>query len=198
MSTIDCGKGHFYNSNEHSNCPYCGVQVDIGSTVPVAGGTRRMDGDVPPPRHDANKTRPVGESRPPPNANDRKTKAYWGSSVESEIDPVVGWLVCIKGPDRGRDYRIRNGCNFIGREASMGIAITGDDTISRENHAELIYDPLNRNFFIAPGSSRGLIYLNKALVLTPTPLVERGIIQLGKTEVLFISLCGETFNWEEQ
>lgn len=59
------------------------------------------------------------------------------------IDPVVGWLVCIKGPSRGRDYRIRSGRNGIGRSDAMDVPIAGDDTVSRENHAFLVYEPQN-------------------------------------------------------
>ena len=33
MTMKPCGKGHFFDDQEHSTCPYCGVPVDIGETV---------------------------------------------------------------------------------------------------------------------------------------------------------------------
>ena len=30
-----------------------------------------------------------------------------------EVDPVCGWLVCIEGTRVGKDYKIKNGKNFI-------------------------------------------------------------------------------------
>lgn len=36
------------------------------------------------------------------------------------FDPVVGWLVCIKGATKGTDYRIHSQNNYIGRSAKDG------------------------------------------------------------------------------
>jgi hypothetical protein len=72
------------------------------------------------------------------------------------IDPVVGWLVCIEGPDRGRDYRIHTERNFIGRAPTMDIAITGDPAISWDNQAVLSYNPRRHTFRLAPGTVAAL------------------------------------------
>ena len=32
-----------------------------------------------------------------------------------EENPVCGWIVCVKGPRRGKDYRVMDGKNFVGR-----------------------------------------------------------------------------------
>ena len=39
------------------------------------------------------------------------------------LKPVTGWLVCLEGPSRGRDYRIIPEKNFIGRAGDMEIRI---------------------------------------------------------------------------
>ncbi len=201
MGMINCGHGHFFNDDEHTSCPFCGVHVTVGgSDGAEKRGTRKL-GDQstgPEPDHkNASRTRRADSTSPRPDPGDGRTRAYWGGQTQ-DIDPVVGWLVCITGPDRGRDYRIRNGRNFVGRDPGMDIAITGDDTISRRNHAEIVYDPMSRGFFIAPGDSRGLVYQNKAPVLSPNPLQDRDLIQLGKTELMFVPLCGDGFNWEQE
>ena len=112
------------------------------------------------------------------------------------IDPVVGWLVCVEGPDKGRDYRIRTERNFIGRKDSNDIVIKGDDSISRERHAIISYNPRKRSFRLSPGESRGLIYHNDEEVLTPLELQAYDLLELGKTELMFIPFCGEGFSWD--
>lgn len=37
------------------------------------------------------------------------------SGVTDTVDPVTGWLVCIEGPQYGKDFKIHAGKNFIGR-----------------------------------------------------------------------------------
>ena len=69
------------------------------------------------------------------------------------IDPVVGWIVCVEGQDKGRDYRIRTERNFIGRNDSNDIVIKGDDSISRERHAIISFNPRTNSFRLAPGDS---------------------------------------------
>jgi len=112
------------------------------------------------------------------------------------IDPVTGWLVCIEGPQMGRDYRIMAEKNFIGRAEDMHIQILGDNRIARRNHAIIAYDPVKRNTLILPGESSGLAYHNNEAVYTPTELHVYDIIQLGNSKFLFIPLCGEHFEWE--
>ena len=42
-----------------------------------------------------------------------------------EENPVCGWIVCVKGPRRGKDYRVMDGKNFVGRADDMDIQILG-------------------------------------------------------------------------
>jgi len=114
------------------------------------------------------------------------------------IDPVVGWLVCIEGPEKGRDYRLRSERNSIGRGADMAICISGDEAISRTNHAFISYNPRNVSFRIAPGDGRGMAYLNGEEVDVPMPLKAYDRIELGQTHLIFVPLCSEKFNWENQ
>ena len=114
------------------------------------------------------------------------------------IDPVVGWLVSVEGPDKGRDYRIRTERNFIGRKDNNDIVIKGDDSISREKHAIISFNPRKRSFRLAPGDSRGLIYHNDEEVLTPLELHAYDVLEIGKTKLMFIPFCGEKFSWDSQ
>ena len=111
------------------------------------------------------------------------------------FDPVVGWLVCTEGPSRGKSYTIRGGINSIGRSDRMDITITGDRTISAENHARLSYSDKNNRFNLLPGDGRNIVYLNGEEVFSPMPLKAYDQIDFGATKLLFIPLCGERFTW---
>ena len=116
---------------------------------------------------------------------------------EEPFSPVVGWLVCIEGADRGRDYRIHAGYNSIGRSEHMDIYIAGDSTISRDRHARIAYDPEERVFFFGPAEGRNLVRLNGKLIMQPTELHAYDIIGFNKTKLMFVPFCGERFNWDE-
>jgi hypothetical protein len=176
-----CSLGHFYDAGKHSSCPYCGVAAD------VEGKTRR----VPPPAA-------AQPSRPSPVAAAPEpgvTRALYRETA-SGISPVVGWLVCVAGADRGRDFRIHGEKNFIGRSSSMDIVIAGDESVSRDKHASVAYDPKKRNFWLLPGEAAGLVYLNEQLVNTPSQLKPRDIIEIGKTKLMFWPLCDDKFHWD--
>lgn len=120
------------------------------------------------------------------------------SGAEEHVDPVTGWLVCIEGSQYGKDYRIHNGKNFIGRGDNMNIQILGDNSISRVNHAAIVYDKKNKSTYLLPGDSTGLSYVNKEAVYSPVELTPYAVIELGRSKFLFIPLCGEHFEWENQ
>ncbi|MEI9893412.1 MAG: FHA domain-containing protein [Chthoniobacter sp.] len=95
--------------------------------------------------------------RPSPNRSGEGTMfnplAPKGESGGSE-DPVVGWLVIVKGPGRGNAVRLGYGWNSIGRDASQRACLDfGDSQISRLNHAKLLYDPRARKFTLTLGES---------------------------------------------
>jgi hypothetical protein len=193
MALVRCKEGHYYDNAQDSSCPHCAVPgislAHPGGTMPV-----RSVAETPPgkgaPGGDAGRTVRVGD--PPDEAGGRTVGVV---QQQLGIDPVVGWLVCIEGPDRGRDYRIRSGRNFIGRADHMHICIHGDTTISREKHAVLSYDPKHRTFRIAPGDSTGLTYRNGEPVDVPVALSERDVVELGQSRLLFVPLCGSQFEW---
>lgn len=187
-----CGNGHYYDERKHSFCPHCGVNLDLnlGVTMPKR----------PLPSEDLSKTQAIFPSGDlgkivPKNAPNQAGKTVAFYRKEIGLDPVVGWLVCIIGPDKGRDYRIRSERNFIGRSEKMDICINGDEEISRENHAIISYSPKKRLFRIYPGDSRGLVYLNDEEVIGAEELNPYDLIEMGKTKLMFIPFCGERFEW---
>jgi hypothetical protein len=185
MAMTQCSAGHFYSPAQHSSCPYCGVpDLHVDKTVPkrpeAEGGAQKAHG-----------TAPRG------GRVDGVDKGKTVGIVQKQlgVNPTVGWLVCIGGPDRGRDYRIRSGRNFIGRAEQMHICIEGDPAITREKHAVISHDPKQGRFMLLPGDGSGLTYLNDNPVEVPTELKARDTIELGETKLVFVPFCGEDFQW---
>lgn len=111
--------------------------------------------------------------------------------------PVVGWLVCVDGPAKGTDYRIRTGYNYIGRADHMDICIKGDQVIGRERHAMIAYDFEERVFFFGPADGKSIVRLNGKMVMVPSELHAYDILKIGSTKLMFVPFCGEKFNWDE-
>ncbi len=112
-------------------------------------------------------------------------------------DPVVGWLVCIKGAHFGEGFNIYAGRNSVGRSENNRIAITMENTISREKHAWITYEPKKREFFIQPGEGTGLAYLNDENIMESHRLNSKDKIEFGDGIFIFIPLCGKDFSWED-
>ena len=113
-------------------------------------------------------------------------------------DPPVGWLVVIKGPGQGRFVAIGNGSNSVGRDEDDRIRIDfGDETISRRGHSTNTYDPRGKKFYLQHGSGKNLTYLEGNPVLAPTELAGFSRIAIGNTELLFVPLCCDQFDWED-
>lgn len=117
--------------------------------------------------------------------------------LAEEEQPVCGWLVCIQGARVGKDYKIHNGKNFVGRGDDMDIQILGDNEINRRNHAVIVYDQKKRNTVVLPGDSAGLAYLRGEAVYVPAQLNPYDTIEMGKSRFIFVPLCGQNFEWND-
>ncbi len=184
-SMTRCASGHYYDSGKHTSCPFCGVQgldVDIGVTR-----AKR----VPSLNDDLGRTMPLPGTG---EAEEGKTVGIFRKRLG--VEPVVGWLVAISGPEKGSDYRIKSDKNFIGRSEKMEICITGDKTISRDNHAMITYNPKRQAFRLFPGDSKRLTYLNDEEVIEPVQLNPYDVVELGETKLMFNPFCCEKFHWD--
>ena len=114
------------------------------------------------------------------------------------IDPVVGWLVCLKGPQLGASFSLHTGKNTLGRSNENDVVLNQDSYVSRSSHSILIYEPKKREFFIQPGSSSGLTYYNDTFITETCRMEDRSILTLGSTELMLVPLCGPSFSWEDK
>jgi hypothetical protein len=187
MAMIRCSKGHFYNDQEHTLCPWCG---DSAAAESPAGAAKEED-----PSH----TMKWGGVPPEPAGRSCAAETDDGHTIalirrKMGVDPVVGWLVCVEGIDKGRDYRLHSEKNRIGRSVNMDISVK-DPAISRENHAVVAYDPRKGTFDIRPGEVRGMVYVNGEEVANSFVLSPYDKIELGESEFLFIPFVGVNFDW---
>lgn len=112
-------------------------------------------------------------------------------------EPVVGWLVCVKGKHFGEAFAISAGRNSIGRAPSNKLVLSKDNTVSREKHAWVTYEPKKRDFFVQPGESSGLVYLNDENVMETKKLNDRDFIEIGDGKYMLVALCCSSFSWED-
>lgn len=128
------------------------------------------------------------------NATDSKTVAFYNTGA---VEPVTGWLVCIKGESVGISYNLKAGKNTIGRSIEMNVALTEEISVSREKHAIIIFDPKNSKFYIQAGETDNLSYLNDEILMTVSELKAYDKIQLGAAEFIFVPFCSEKFSWND-
>lgn len=180
MAIIECGQGHLYDTDQYEVCPYCnggGNAIDFGSGAMDEIGATVAPGAYMKRQREENKT--VGVLK-----------------KKMHMEPVVGWLVCIEGSDKGKDYRIWAKNNTVGRSEEMDICMKGDDTISRENHARLAYDEKHNNFHLIPAENTNNIYLNDEPVYVPVKLEAYDCIEFGNSKFAFLPFCSERFTWK--
>ena len=77
----------------------------------------------------------------------------------------------------------------------MDICIRGDETISRENHAVISFDSKDKIYYFSPGDGRNIIRLNGKAIFATAEIYAYDTIEIGKTNLTFIPLCGERFEW---
>ena len=207
MALKRCSSGHFFDQDRFAACPYCGGGDAAAPTIPRGPASPRTEppvaGSEPPTAPLRNQEEGPPTDRPA-TSNAASARAGRGEDegvtigVAGEprgVDPVVGWLVCIEGPDRGRDFTIRAERNFIGRSQDMDVALTEDRSVSRDRHAILSFDPRTNVFMLTPGEGRGLVYHNGTSVLTPVEVKAHDTIELGESTLRFVPLCGDDFSW---
>lgn len=170
MNLIKCENNHFYDSDKFLSCPHC-ANVAAGVTVPDILGQNQ------------NKIRTAI-----PQAQDIKEQ-------QLSHGKTTGWLVCIEGEMLGESFVLREGENFIGRSASMDIALLYEPTVSREKHAVIFYNDKKNTFTLySPGHS-DQTFCNNKRIKEKQPIKNRDIITLGSCSLIFISFCNASFVW---
>lgn len=202
MKMVQCDKGHFYDKERSATCPYCNTNNNQLDRTVAMFENKDEDSFTMPINEDIGKTVAILPGQNPYSFSGEdedvgKTVALFKKKKDFKIDPVVGWLVTITGEKKGKDYKIYSDNNFIGRDPSMDICIEGDETISREKHAILSFDSRSGQFFISPSEGRAIIRVNDMPIYMTTALNDFDKLEIGETMLIFRSLCGKEFMWNE-
>ena len=113
-------------------------------------------------------------------------------------DPPVGWVVVIKGPEKGRVGTLRSGVSFIGRGRENRVSLgPGDNQISELRHCAIVYDDENRKFHVQHVDGKNLTYIGDEPILSPRVLEPFTRVRLGRTVLSFVPFCGPEFSWAE-
>jgi hypothetical protein len=127
--------------------------------------------------------------------------AYTGDDItlvlaqSYNMDPGVGWLVCIEGDERGRDICLHSGQNFFGCKEDKTLLVASDAQSAPENHGAIVYDPKHNQFFIIANSA-GEVKLNGEALSGSSQLKDADRIEVAGARYIFAALCKESFRWE--
>ena len=188
-----CDNGHYYNTDQYSTCPTCAEELGNGRTK-TKTTTDEYISDPP------SGTTPYQETVQPLNLRIKQGGTVLRGFGGGNVLPVVGWVVVVNGAGMGRDFRLVPGRNHVGRDSDMQICLdfgaASDMTVSGSEHAVIIYDVIDNEFYISQHSkSKNLPRLNGKGIRESTTLKAMDIILVGETQLMFIPLCGEAFQW---
>jgi len=206
MAMIRCKANlHFYDADKNKDgCPYCrNLDDNVGGTE----GVGETMGDIGKTQGSPAST--AGDHQERPNSNptigdyepsdfEGATIGYYQTPEGENFAPIVGWLVCTEGPNKGRDYRIcaRSNSNFISRVPgkNISIVISGDDSISRDQHAEILYDQDDNTFSLIRKVSPA-VKVNDKKVKVSEDLKAYDEITLGTSKFRFVPYCNGEIKW---
>lgn len=210
---VKCSNGHWYDPKMYKSCPHCKraseqlslsiddveeddktvsiAEVDIslgeqlgeiigGSFDDISGAMKETSGQMQETsEEDGDKTVSFG---------------FFGITKKA---PVTGWLVCMNGGEKGCDYRLHAGKNFIGRSQGMDVMLTDDKSIARDKHCSVLYDPKGNEFYVT-SENANTVYLNGELLTEAHKLKQGDEIKVGETKLKFIPFCREDMTWEKE
>ena len=200
-----CSAGHVYDAEQFPSCPYCNRNtraIQFGATAAPAGyGATTAPagyGAAPAGRDDTigQTVMPEAIRRRMEQERDNRTVGEFKRKLGYE--PVVGWLVCVEGPEVGKDYRLFGRINSIGRAEGNDVVLAQEHTVSQKNHVRLAYDAKHNNFQLIPGEGTNVTYLNDEPLYVPQKLNAYDVLEMGDTKLIFVPLCNERFHWPEK
>ena len=130
------------------------------------------------------KTAPIGKVEQVPNATG------W--------NPVLGWLVCVEGKKKGKDYRLTQEINYIGRATSNDICLDFDEELSRDMMFTITYIKQNRVFRLNVEQSINQVFVNGVPVISEMYLRDKDVISIGGTKLKLVCFCDISFDWDAE
>jgi pSer/pThr/pTyr-binding forkhead associated (FHA) protein len=156
-----CANGHQIEDTWEL-CPYC-QRSGYQPGTPAVTVKTRLETDTP--------------REPAPNTTRRSVVL-----TDKRKQPVVGWFVALTGPQKGEDFRIREGPNTIGSAPDADVVL--HDTGISGKHASLRYK--DQKFTITDLDSTNGTYLNdRADPIAREELKDNDVIRIGEVTLKF-------------
>lgn len=150
-----------------------------------------------PARSRRTKTRLIGFEKSDGDVVDLFNDAPKAAPTKSVKFPV-GWLVVTDGPGRGESFSLLSGMSQIGRGEDQAVQLDfGDNSISRTNHAAIVYDPDTKEFLLGHGGKSNIVRLNDKPLISNESLKTGDLMRIGETVLRFVALCDNSFNWTD-
>lgn len=150
-----------------------------------------------PARSRRTKTRLIGFEKSDGDVVDLFNDAQKAAPTKSVKFPV-GWIVVADGPGRGASFSLLAGMSQIGRGEDQAIQLDfGDNSISRTNHAAIVFDSNTNEFLLGHGGKSNIVRLNDKPLISNESLNTGDLIRIGETVLRFVALCDKSFNWSE-
>lgn len=201
MAIVKCKKGHFFDNTKYSQCPHCGI-MDDDEEMTVSEVSQNLWNHGDDSKTVALKpTLPIGISDAGTwkgtDAAEKDDKTVRFYQEKKGADLIVGWLVCISGAERGRDWRLHQGFNRMGRDYKLDIPVMEDKSLGREPVCAIVYDDRMNRFF-AVQQQGSLAYLNGGVLQGAVELKTGDLIAAGTSQFEFIAFCREGRTWENE
>jgi len=149
-----------------------------------------------PARSRRTKTRLIGFDKSDGDVVDLFNDAPAAPATKSVKYPV-GWIVVSDGPGRGESFSLLAGMSQIGRGEDQAIQLDfGDNSISRSNHAAIVYDTKTKEFLLGHGGKSNIVRLNDKPLISNESLKTGDLIRIGETVLRFVALCDASFDWD--
>lgn len=137
---------------------------------------------------DADKTRTIHVPGQP-KAEKGSGEAIAGIETQPLQAAVVGTLTIVEGPGAGHSKVVYSGSSQIGRGPDSKIQLDyGDNTISRVQHAVLVYDDGNKALWIYDGGKANPVSVNGERVQEYKQIQAGDHIKIGLTTLRFNTL----------
>jgi predicted component of type VI protein secretion system len=149
-----------------------------------------------PARSRRTKTRLIGFDKSDGDVVDLFNDAPAATATKSVRFPV-GWIVVSEGPGRGESFSLLAGMSQIGRGEDQAVQLDfGDNSISRSNHAAIVYDANTKEFLLGHGGKSNIVRLNNKPLISNETLKTGDLIRIGETVLRFVALCDGSFDWD--
>lgn len=182
-----CQNGHQYIASE-KNCPYC----------PPPGGERIITPfeDIKTTDKDAtanliNDERTIIDTSKAilnkniSNSDDKtvivsteKSEPQLSNIQSSKSRKLIGWLVTFDIDPNGKDFRLYEGRNTIGKNSNNDVVLLEPSVSSL--HSTILYRPLDKKLFIQDNLSTNGTFVNNTLIDDKQVLADNDIIRIGK------------------